>query len=145
MARLVLVEESARAILDGNIVESYPALATMGPQPHMDWSNPALARRVINALYRRGDVDSAATLATYAINPDLPTPIRLEALRDLTEWEEPYALDRVNGMWRPIAPRALASSIGRASVVMAVFSSTRAFTRSSICSISPASSGRVPL
>lgn len=97
-------EEVVRAIHDGHITDAYPALTQ---QTNIPWENMAYARRIINALYRTGDKASAEALAGYAVDETVPETIRLEALKNLMEWEQPPALDRVNGMWRPLEPRAL--------------------------------------
>ena len=112
-----IVEEVIRALHDFNFHHYKGALR--GPDPKYDffqyatdtnnipWDNPAIARRVINTLYYKGDTASAEALAQYATNPDIPQAIRLEAINDLIQWENPPALDNVNGMWRPIEPRKL--------------------------------------
>lgn len=98
-----LVLEAARAIHDEPIESLMPLLAELGEK---DITNDHLARRVMNACYRTGTVKHASYVADMAINPALSEEVRLEALYELSSWNEPFILDRVDGRYRPVPERA---------------------------------------
>jgi quinoprotein glucose dehydrogenase len=59
--------------------------------------------RATNANYRLGTPEGAQRLAKLAANDAVPTAIRVEALRDLGDWETPPGRDRIMNLWRPMA------------------------------------------
>jgi quinoprotein glucose dehydrogenase len=63
----------------------------------------ALLRRVLNANFHFGTGRSAQALAAFAARPDAPETMRAEALEELADWEHPAGIDRVVGLWRPVA------------------------------------------
>lgn len=95
--------EAARAIHDVPITEGLAALAAVELHPQDD---NALVRRVLNARFRLGTPEAAASLVAYAARADHPADMRVEALKMLAEWAKPDSRDRVHGMWRPIEPRS---------------------------------------
>ena len=96
--------ECARAIHDDDsIPAALPALARS--LEAAKGNDPVFLRRAISANLRIGGVDSASRLAAYAMNAAAPAPMREEALKSLSTWLEPAPLDRVEGRYRPIAPR----------------------------------------
>jgi quinoprotein glucose dehydrogenase len=103
-----LVAEAARAIYDEPIPAALPALAKLSERPlHLvpaPYQTP-LCRRVLAAHYRLGAKDNALALAGMAANKNLPEPIRLEALRFLSQWETPSGRDPIVGLWRPMGKR----------------------------------------
>ena len=64
-----------------------------------------LMRRVINANFRLGKTEHAASLITLATNNHLPVVLRVEALQALADWPQPPGRDRIVGLWRPLPPR----------------------------------------
>lgn len=109
-----IVTEAVRAIHDAPIVEALPDLAALADSRDIDWTNEPVARRILNANYRLGKTANGSVVTRVAANPDLPNDMREEAIRDLAEWTQPPALDRVNGMWRPLPERS--SSLPRTEV-----------------------------
>ncbi|MFM7215055.1 MAG: HEAT repeat domain-containing protein [Verrucomicrobiota bacterium] len=97
-----LVLEAARAINDlpisGAMVDLAELIGTLGPD-----SNPALARRVINANQRFGTVKTAQALAKFSAERRGADPIRAEALDCLSIWAKNPGRDRITGLWRPTA------------------------------------------
>jgi quinoprotein glucose dehydrogenase len=97
-----LVLEAARAINDlpisGAMVDLAELIGTLGPD-----SNPALARRVINANQRFGTAKTAQALAKFSAEGRGAEPIRAEALDCLSIWAKNSGRDRVTGLWRPTA------------------------------------------
>ena len=99
---LDIVVEAARAIHDLPIAEALPALAALADQP---LDADALLRRVLNANFRRGEVGGADRIAKLAASDRLPESLRLEAITELLDWDDPPVLDRVTNEYRPLAPR----------------------------------------
>ncbi len=106
---LDLVVEAARAIHDLPIAEAMPALAALADIP---LSADALLRRVMNANFRLGEVAGAQRIANLASSKTLPDALRLEAVAELMEWDNPPVLDRVTNQHRPLAARDAASVRG---------------------------------
>ena len=98
----LVVVEAARAIHDLPIPEALPALAKLLDQPGL--SDP-VTRRAMSASYRLGTKEHAESVASYAGNPLSDDLLRVEALAELDEWNEPGPLDRVTGEYRPLEPR----------------------------------------
>lgn len=94
-----LVEEAGRAIHDVPIVSGLPALA--GFITKVDCP-PGLHSRVIDACFRLGTQQHAQMLASFAVREDVPDSSRVLAIQALADWGSPGALDRVNGLWRPL-------------------------------------------
>jgi quinoprotein glucose dehydrogenase len=111
-----LVLEAARAINDVPIDAGLPHLASLAGKTGL--AEPVLYR-VISAHYRLGKRDNAVAVARLAARPDVPTVVRVEALKALGEWSDNAALDRVVNLRRPPGHRlaadaaeALRSSLG---------------------------------
>lgn len=97
-----LVLEAARAINDVPIDVAMPVLAKLIDRAGL--SDPLLYR-VLNANFRVGKPANALALATFAARKDVPEALRIEALRELSEWAKPSSRDRIVGLWRPLEPR----------------------------------------
>lgn len=97
----LLVREAALAINDVPIAAALPALAELMSAPLAD--EPTLLRAV-NAAFRLGTADHAATLGALARQADRPDRLRTEAVTLLSQWAEPPARDRNVGIYRPVAP-----------------------------------------
>lgn len=98
----LVVLEAARAINDEPIPSALPDLATVSI--HSDMPD-ALLRRVMNANFRLGTTNSAVTVAKIASDNKVPESLRLEAIEELNQWNEPSPLDRVLGRWQPLEKR----------------------------------------
>ena len=99
----LVVLEAARAINDEPLPAAVPDLAAVSIRPDM---SDALLRRVMNANFRLGGAANAAAVAKIAADQKVPEALRLEAVEELNQWNEPAPLDRVLGRWQPIANRA---------------------------------------
>ncbi|QGQ25061.1 c-type cytochrome [Gimesia benthica] len=97
-----VVLEAARAINDAPIPAAVPDLAAVSLSP--DIADPLL-RRVMNANFRLGGAENAALVAKIAADKNVPETLRLEAIQELSQWNEPEPLDRVLGRWQPIENR----------------------------------------
>ena len=118
-----LVLEAARAINDEPINGAMQQLADLIDSPAMQkflagaplvpatipaaaahkLGLEALLRRVLNANFHFGTAQTAGALARFAARPDAPQNMRIEALEELADWEHPHGIDRVIGLWRPVA------------------------------------------
>lgn len=117
-----VVLEAARAINDAPIPAAVPDLAAVSLSPNM--VDPLL-RRVMNANFRLGGAENAALVAKIAADKNVPETLRLEAIKELSQWNEPEPLDRVLGRWQPIEnrqPVELAEIVG--PIVPDLFSSS---------------------
>lgn len=117
-----VVLEAARAINDAPIPAAVPDLAAVSLNP--DMADPLL-RRVMNANFRLGGAENAALVAKIAADKNVPETLRLEAIKELSQWNEPEPLDRVLGRWQPIENRQqveLAEIVG--PIVPDLFSSS---------------------
>ncbi|HKI72238.1 MAG TPA: PVC-type heme-binding CxxCH protein [Verrucomicrobiae bacterium] len=72
------------------------------PRPYPGW-HEALLRRVLNANFHFGTMESAKALAAFAARSDAAEKMRVEALEELADWPRPSGRDRVVGLWRPVA------------------------------------------
>lgn len=97
-----LVTEAARAINDQPIAGAQVALAGLIEKP-LPEKNSALNRRVINANYRFGTVDTAKALAKFAALNTADEVLRADALDALSDWPKNSGRDRITGLWRPTA------------------------------------------
>lgn len=98
-----IVFEAARAINDAPIEAAYPALADTLNSPLAE--DEILGLRAINAHFRLGDPSNAESLAAYAADSGKPSSLRVEALRQLSTWEDPLDRDRIIGVYQPLDNR----------------------------------------
>jgi quinoprotein glucose dehydrogenase len=97
-----LVVETARAINDVPIDAAMPKLAAVITRTGL--SEP-FYYRALNANFRLGKAENAATVAAFAARADVPDALRARALRNLGEWARPSGRDKIVGLWRPLEPR----------------------------------------
>lgn len=97
-----VVVEAARAIHDEPLDDAMYQLAKLIERTS---ESEPLLRRVLNANYRLGGRDHAAAIARFAARDRAPTPMRVEALQMLANWNAPSNRDRVLGAWRPLPRR----------------------------------------
>lgn len=94
-----IVTEAARAINDDYSIEAaLPALGDL--LVTTSFTNEALIRRAISANLRVGTEKSMQNLVAYIQKPDVPLPLRQEAIDALGTWTKPSVLDRVDGHYR---------------------------------------------
>ncbi|MBL7645245.1 MAG: HEAT repeat domain-containing protein [Candidatus Hydrogenedentes bacterium] len=101
----LVVEEAVRAIHDEMILDAYPALAALAEHASsVAFEKTYTWRRIVNAHFRLGQSENAATLARLATAEYIPEIARLGGLKALAAWSDPPALDPVTGEWRPRKP-----------------------------------------
>ncbi|MEM9142860.1 MAG: HEAT repeat domain-containing protein, partial [Bacteroidota bacterium] len=94
-----IVTEAARAINDDwSIPEALPDLAKVLTKG--TFSSEPLLRRSINASLRVGGEQELKNLLAFAKRPNVPAPLRQEALEVIGTWGNPSVLDRVDGRFR---------------------------------------------
>lgn len=107
-----LVLEAARAINDVPIADAMPQLAALIERPLPLAGKPEagilepLLYRILNAQNHLGKKENATALATFAAQGGHAESLRLQALRYLGEWSQPAKLDRIVGLYRPLAARS---------------------------------------
>lgn len=99
---MTIAAEAARAIHDEPIADALPHLAALAGRQGLP---ETLHWRALCANFRLGGAANAAAVASVAARADVPEIMRIEALRQLAEWQKPSGRDRVTGLWRPMAPR----------------------------------------
>ena len=126
----LVIAEAARAINDETIDAAIPELAALAAKTtqllgfsegskEKPGPRDAILRRVLNANLRAGTPTAAAALAAFAATEQAPEARRLEALQHLADWAEPAKLDRVSGLYRPLAARDAAVAAQAARPVIA--------------------------
>ena len=101
----VVADEAIRAVYDMSLDSVRPAVAALLDNVHeREWTSFMLRRLVHNA-YRVGGVENAKRVAAVSVDKKLPNEVRIEALRLLTIWTNPYPVDQLTGHWGPLAPR----------------------------------------
>lgn len=98
----LVVLEAARAINDEPIPGAVTDLAAVSTKADQ---SEALIRRVMNANFRLGGAENAVAVAKIAADSNVPEALRLEAIEELKQWNDPSPLDRVLGRWQPIENR----------------------------------------
>jgi putative heme-binding domain-containing protein len=100
-----VVAEAARAIHDDEgIPAAQQALAAAFGQSNLPFH---AARRALNANLRQGDEAALQRVLTWAIAQPEGAPLRLEALNTLLVFDQPPALDFVDGTARKYPPRVV--------------------------------------
>ena len=103
-----VVTEAARAINDDlSIKEALPALGNLLNTTR--FTNEALIRRCINANLRVGTDQALQNLVSYSTREEVPAKMRAEAIDALSTWAKPSVVDRVDGRYRGVIQRDLAS------------------------------------
>jgi putative heme-binding domain-containing protein len=111
-----IVTEAARAINDDlSIAEALPALGNA--LSDYRFTNEAFIRRAINANLRVGTDEAMKILLGYATHNGSPVAMRAEAMDALSTWAKPSVLDRVDGRYRGVVSRDLASVQNKSTAV----------------------------
>ncbi len=102
-----VVAEAARAINDLPLEQFAVNLARLPITKDLD---PVIWRRIVNANFRLGGQESAARLAGYINQAELPRELRVMCLQALEQWQKPSVRDWVTGEYRPLT-RSTSESI----------------------------------
>lgn len=101
----VVADEAIRAIYDISLDSARPAVAALLDQVHeREWTSFML-RRLIHNAYRVGGMENAKRVTAVALDKQIPSEVRMEALRLMSIWTNPYPVDQLMGHWRPLAQR----------------------------------------
>lgn len=98
-----IVLEAARAINDEPIEAAMPALAALIARPQ--GRDEHVLARAINANYRLGTKEGAASLVAFVRRDDVPEKYRVDALRLLGQWANVPGRNHITGVWNPLPPR----------------------------------------
>ena len=102
----IVADEAIRAIYDISLDSARPAVAALLDNVHeREWTSFMLRRLVHNA-YRVGGVENAKRVTAVALDKKIPSEVRVEALRLMSIWTNPYPVDQLMGHWRPLAQRS---------------------------------------
>ena len=102
----VVADEAIRAIYDQSLDEVRPSVAALLDNLHeREWTSFMLRRLVHNA-YRVGGADNAKRVIAVALDKKLPAEVRVEALRLMSIWTNPYPVDQLTGHWSPLPKRS---------------------------------------
>ena len=101
----IVADEAIRAIYDQSLDEVRPAVgALLDNVDSREWTSFMLRRLVHNA-YRVGGAENAKRITAVALDKKLPNQVRVEALRLMSIWTNPYPVDQLTGHWSPLAQR----------------------------------------
>ena len=102
----VVADEAIRAIYDMSMDTARPAVAALlDNYQDREWT-AFMLRRLIHNAYRVGGVENAKRVIVVALDKKLPAEVRLEALRLMSIWTNPYPVDQLTGHWSPLAKRS---------------------------------------
>jgi quinoprotein glucose dehydrogenase len=104
-----VADEAIRAVCDNDMVGSRPLAAEwLDRLETREWT-PFMLRRLIHNAYRVGGLANAERLIKVARNSKHPLIVRQEAVRLLSNWTEPFPVDQLTGIWRPLEKRDAAT------------------------------------
>ena len=104
-----VADEAIRAVCDLDMVSRRPVAAEqLDDLTQRPWT-PFMLRRLIHNAFRIGTPENAARLLKLTLDSTMPEIVRMEALRLLDNWTEPFPVDQFTGIWRPLKKRDLAS------------------------------------
>lgn len=102
-------DEVICAIHDLDMNDMRPlAAALLDDLAKRKWT-PFMLRRLVHNSYRVGTADDARRLLNVIADGSLPEDVRKESLRLITLWEKPFPADQLDGHWRPLDARPLAT------------------------------------
>lgn len=100
-----VADEAIRAIHDQFIESCRPAVAQLLDKRDGVKRSEMMWRRIIHSAFRCGGDVNAARLLTTAADPQVPQPVREEALRLMATWAKPFPVDQSIGYWAPLPDR----------------------------------------
>lgn len=100
-----VADEAIRAICDLPLDNARRALALLMDQLAVREWRPMILRRLLHNSFALGGEENARRILAVAADPEHPADVRVEALRLIAEWTEPFPVDQFTGRWRPIEKR----------------------------------------
>lgn len=102
-------DEAIRAIHDVPVENARPAVAALldeyAPGQKGRPLSRMMLRRLLHSAFRTGKTENSIRLLRVAANTSLDLNERLEALRLISLWEQPPAIDQSLGRYAPLPPR----------------------------------------
>ena len=102
----VVADEAIRAIYDLSLDTVRPDVATLLDNVHEREWTPFMLRRLVHNAYRVGGMENAKRVTAVALDKKLPAEVRVEALRLISLWTNPYPVDQFSGHWNPLPKRS---------------------------------------
>ncbi len=100
-----VADEAIRDICDNDRVAQRPLVAALLDDLSRRRWTPFMLRRLVHNAFRIGTAENAARVLKVAADPQIPEAVRMEALRLLGLWTEPFPVDQLTGHWRPLPKR----------------------------------------
>ena len=104
-----IADEAIRAVHDLPIEKSRPAVAALldeyAPGQQGRPLSRMILRRILHSAFRTGGVQNASRLLRFSANAEMLLSDRMEALRLLSIWTNPPAVDQSLGRHAPLPPR----------------------------------------
>ncbi|GAA5125094.1 c-type cytochrome [Luteolibacter yonseiensis] len=104
-----VADEAIRAICDLDMVSIRPEVAGLLDNPASRQWTPFMLRRLVHNSYRLGTPEDAVRVLKVAADASMPQIVRLEALRLLEIWTDPFPVDQLTGHWNPLEKRELST------------------------------------
>ena len=102
----VVADEAIRAVYDLSLDTVRPSVAALLDNVHeREWTS-FMIRRLVHNAYRVGGADNAKRVIAVALDKKLPAEVRVEALRLMSIWTNPYPVDQLTGHWSPLPKRS---------------------------------------
>ncbi len=100
-----VADEAIRAVHDLRLEAGRPAVAALiDDRARRQWT-PFMLRRLTHSAFRLGGAPNAARVVALAADAGVPAEVRIEALRLLAQWANPYPVDQTTGHWAPLPAR----------------------------------------
>lgn len=100
-----VVDEAIRAVCDLGMDAQRKSVARwMDDLDVREWS-PMMLRRLLHNSFFIGDEENAKRVLDFATGKKRPVALRVEALRLIAGWAEPFPVDQFTGHWRPMEKR----------------------------------------
>lgn len=100
-----VADEAIRAVCDLDMESGRPAVSELLDNLSVRAWTPFMLRRLVHNAYRLGTPEDAARVIKVAADASVPEIVRLEALRLLEIWTEPFPVDQLTGHWSPLGKR----------------------------------------
>lgn len=98
-------DEAIRAIHDTMLESARPAVAALLDNVKNVTRTEMMWRRLLHSAFRCGGDENLTRLIQAASEPTLPDAVRLEAMRLLAQWPEPFPVDQSIGRYAPLDKR----------------------------------------
>ena len=102
----IVADEAIRAVYDMSLDQNRSAVAALLDNLHSRAWTSFMLRRLIHNAYRVGGVENAKRVTAVALDKKIPDEVRVEAIRLMSIWTNPYPVDQLTGHWSPLSKRS---------------------------------------